>query len=106
MCLHTTNTADDIKTPASFEVRCACVCRISDDKLQKGVSHQHFHHMQRIDDREDKKKGQCHSSILLSATDAWKFGGDVCGEAISNIRNGIRLVLRENQHSKVMPKNT
>lgn len=56
MCLHTTNTADDIKTPASFEVRCACVCRISDDKLQKGVSHQHFHHMQRIDDREDKKK--------------------------------------------------
>lgn len=51
-----------------------------------------------------KKKGQFHSSILLSATDAWKFGGDVCGEAINNIRNGIRLVLRENQHSKVMPK--
>lgn len=53
MCLHTTNTADDIKTPASFEVRCACVCSIFDDKLQKGVSRQHFHHTQRIDDRED-----------------------------------------------------
>ena len=37
MCLHTTNTADDIKTPASFEVRWACVCSIFDDTLQKGV---------------------------------------------------------------------